>query len=387
MVELADIVRQHGQSYLQSDRNVTAQQRRALEDIAACHTHLMGGVCKHCPNCGESKFVGYSCRNRACPRCHGNHAAIWLEARLREMLPVPHYHIVFTLPHQLRELVRANADKLLALFVRCCAQTILQLAADPKWIGGQPALLTVLHTARRDLGYHPHVHCVVSAGGYDDAHKQWVGAPKPNYLFPQAVLGTVLRQKLLDGIRQCMPGCKLPKDLYKFDWVVNCEGSNSDSSHVLRYLARYVFRLPLCNGRIVEADEQTVVYRYRPNASKVDRLLKTDPHSFLERYLQHVLPKGFHAVRYWGLWSAPRRSLLQSLHLTLPRRPAMGSIPIAQPSAASVQTVHTTESPERCLRCGTLLEHIQVQPQPRRRLFRPFIHITAPVVRVGNVPP
>lgn len=365
MVELADIVRQHGPSYLQQRAgSLRLEQRRALTDIAKCHTHEMGGVFQFCPKCGFSQFIGYSCRNRACPRCHGKHGAKWLKARLDEMLPVSHYHIVFTVPQSLHGLIRTHADCLLDQLVRCCAQTILQLAKDPRWLGGQPALLTVLHTAKRDLGYHPHVHCVVSAGGYDSSTKQWVAAPKPNFLFPQRVLGRLLREKLLDSMRASIPGCKLPKGLYKSDWVVHCEGSHTDnSSHVLRYLARYVFRLPLCNGRIIAADQEKVIYRYRPNGSAEDKLLSIDPHAFLDRYLQHVLPKGFHAVRYWGLWTTRRRLLLRQLQLLLshPLQPSVESEPLN--SAAKVK---------HCLHCGTLLEHIQVSPLgahdvPRRR--------------------
>jgi hypothetical protein len=376
MVELADIVRQHGPSYLeQRGCALTAEQQRALVDIATCHTHQMGGICRFCPECGKSQFIGYSCRNRACPRCHGKHSAQWLQARMGEMLPVPYYHIVFTLPQQLHGLIRAHPKRLLALFVRCCAQTILQLADDPKWIGGQPALLTVLHTARRDLAYHPHVHCVVSAGGYDATRSQWVAPARPDYLFPSAVLGCMARQKLLDGIRTCLPQCNIPKGMYKCNWVVHCEGSHSDASHVVRYLARYVFRLPLCNGRIEQADEHTVVYRYRPNSSKADKRLHIDPHSFLDRYLQHVLPKGFHAVRYWGLWTARRRPMLHHLQLSLARRHAMAMWHIV---SQNPPVPDSTDRPTLCLQCGVPLEYAQVPPartRHGRRLLPTISHV------------
>lgn len=292
---------------------------------------------------------------------------------------MPYYHIVFTLPQELHGLLRANPGRLLSLFMRCVAKTILQLAAQSRWLGGRPALLTVLHTARRDLGYHPHVHCLVSAGGYDSESGQWIDPPKNGYLFPGRVLGRVFREIFLNAIRAEKPGVGLPRGLYKRDWVVHCEGSQNDPSHVVAYLARYVFRLPLSNGRLIEAGEDRVVYKYQPNNGPSPRLLKLDPHVFLDRYLQHVLPKGFHAVRYWGLWAAVNRTLLSRVQQTLASRPGFAppSAPRDPPTPAMENGEPAPTCPSTsalCPRCQTPFEHQGVARKPRASFLnaRPY---------------
>jgi hypothetical protein len=170
------------------------------------------------------------------------------------------------------------------------------------------------------LSYHPHVHCVVSAGGYNHDTGQWVAPVHGAYLFPTRVLGRLFRQKLLDSLRAVWPDAVFPKGLYKKDWVIHCQSPKGDSTHIVAYLARYVFRLPLSNGRIMSIDNDKIRYRYRPNASPVDKVLELHPHQFLERYLQHVLPKGLHAVRYWGVWAPGRRRLLERICLAMALR-------------------------------------------------------------------
>lgn len=361
MIELADIVRLHGQSYMAA-RKLPRAHLRAIEDIAACHSPAMGGIAKSCAKCGYRHFTGFSCRNRACPRCHGPHAAQWLDKRLDEMLDAPYFHIVFTVPPGLRPLVRANPRPLYSLLMQCAANTIAELAASPKWIGGVPAVMTVLHTGARDLSFHPHVHCIVSAGGYDKRNAQWAAPPRRKYLFPTRVLGKLMRGKFLDAAAAALPAAKLPHGMYKRDWVVHCKSREESSVHLIEYLARYVYRLPLSNSRLVECSDEAVAFRYRPNSSRTWKTMRLTPHGFLDRYLQHILPKGFHAVRYWGVWAPARKKLLRRIQL------AVGAI--SRDPAPNSDPRHELDSkgPELCPICKSPLEWSATYvPAARRR--------------------
>ena len=337
-----------------------------MHDIAACHTTAMGGITKFCHECDYRHFTGFSCRNRACPRCHGPHAARWLDQRLDEMLDVPYDHIVFTLPAELRPLMRANPHPLYSLLMQCAANTIVELADNPKWIGGIPAVMTVLHTSSRDLSYHPHVHCIVSAGGYDKEHTQWVDAPRKSYLFPHRVLGKLMRGKFLAAVASLLPG-SLPAGVYKHDWVVHCAARLDSSAHLIEYLARYVFRLPLSNSRLVECTDQAVAFRYRPNASRRWKIMRLSPHRFLDRYLQHILPKGFHAVRYGGIWAPVNKALLRRIQLAVGRLPA-DPPPAAPPPADAPQPEPSAKQPVRCPLCNGVLEWIVTNVSALKRI-------------------
>lgn len=387
-IEVADIVRQYGDAYLERFAHCTPwHQRRVLLDIARCRTSAMGGHVDVCPNCGHLTCAYNSCRNRHCPKCLGSARWRWTAEREAELLPVPYFHVVFTLPHQLAPLALANQRVVYGLLFRAAAETLSQVAAEPKHLGARIGFLAVLHTWGQKLNHHPHVHCVVPGGGLSPDGARWIPA-NGRYFLPVQVLSTVYRAKFLDLIYQAYaagkircPGKLAPlshpvafkshlASAKRHDWVVYTKPPFGGPRQVLRYLARYTHRVAIANSRLVSLQRGTVAFRFKDyadgNTSKIATLTAL---VFIRRFLMHVLPTGFTRIRYYGFLSnRDRRRNLETC------RQLLGSAPPPTPTTAhaSPDTDDVSPAPPpwpvRCPECGLAdLQVLRVYPRPFRR--------------------
>jgi hypothetical protein len=320
-IEVADIFRRHLDDYRQIHA-LTEGQMAVARALVACRTPALGGHLDRCTNCGFETPAYNSCRNRHCPKCQALNQARWVESRLQRILPVHYFHLVFTLPSELHSLANNNRAALFALLFRSAADTLLTLAADPKWLGkeAQLAITAVLHTWTRELCFHPHVHCIVTGGGLARDKSQWVPAPR-DFLFPVHVVGALFRGKFMAGLEVLLRQGKLHDDLpgraarrrrqrlYKTSWVVYAKRPFGGPEQVFRYLGRYTHRVAISNSRLVSMDDHALVFRTRGSDTA-----SLSPTEFIGRFLQHILPSRFVKIRHFGLMSSgnAHRSLEQA---------------------------------------------------------------------------
>jgi hypothetical protein len=290
---------------------LTPEQRRALNDLTACRTAALGGHVLECSDCGHQQIAYNSCGNRHCPACQVTAAARWLEARAAELLPVPYFHVVFTLPDVLDPIALANPRVVYDLLLRSAAQTVLAVAANPANLGASVGLLAVLHTWGQNLHFHPHVHCVVPGGGLSPDGTRWIGSPS-NYFLPAPILSPVFRGKFLAGLRAAFINGELRLAADKFerlltaavrtDWVVYAKPPCGGPEQVLKYLARYTHRVAISNGRLLDFADGQVRFRYKDYArGNRKRVLTLSAVEFVRRLLLHVLPTGFMRIRHYGI--------------------------------------------------------------------------------------
>ena len=339
MPEMADIFRRYGPEYLgRFGQDILPSHRRALEDIQNCRTSVLGGHVFSCDRCGHLEYAYHSCRNRSCPKCHAQDTEAWLAARRKELLPVPYFHVVFTLPQELRHLVRSHQKVLYGLLMKAAADSLIKLAIDPHYVGGLVGILAVLHTWTPTQVYHPHVHCLVPGGGVSQQN-EWRPARR-KYLVPVEALSPIFRGMFRDGLAQVLPQANVPSNVWRKDWVVYCKPTEQGADQVLTYLGRYVHRIAITNGRILSMDDGNVSFRYKRTKDSTWKTMTLPAHEFIRRFLQHVLPAGVHKVRYFGLWHPVRRRLLRQVQLVLALadpapRPAQPEPPSATPSGKS----------------------------------------------------
>jgi hypothetical protein len=312
-VELADIVRAHGEGYAR-EHPLCVQQARALRAIAACRTAGLGGQAHWCSACGQVTVRYHSCRNRHCPKCQTLTKERWLAARQAELLAVPYFHVVFTLPHGLNALAQGNPRVIYTLLFKAAAETLQTFGRDPKWLGGELGITMVLHTWGQNLGQHLHVHCVVSAGALSPDGTRWIAA-KPGFLFPVRALSRMFRGKYLAALAQAQANAELRLDagatpafpalldaLWRQDWVVYAKRPFAGPEQVLAYLGRYTHRVALTNERLVSLKHGQVRFRWRDYAhANTLKVMRLDADEFLRRFLLHVLPRGFMRIRHFGL--------------------------------------------------------------------------------------
>jgi len=309
VIEVADVFRRYGTEYLQKfGERMPPSHRRAFKDILRCRTPAMGGHVFECNHCGRLHYSYHSCRNRSCPKCHKSDIQAWLQGRQKELLPVPYYHVIFTLPHELRAFVRRYQQEVYGLLIKCAADSIIKLTADPHYVGGQVGVMAVLHTWGSNLSYHPHVHCLVTGGGLSADGQKWMPA-RDNYLVPVNALSRLFRGIFLDRIRRQFEDIHLPESVWQKDWVVHCT--------VLNYLARYIHRVAIVNSRILSVDNGNVTFRYKDSSGARTKTMTVSAEEFIRRFLQHVLPAGVHKVRYYGLWSPSNRKKLLEIQQIL----------------------------------------------------------------------
>ena len=319
MIELADIVAKHGGEYLTDfGERMLPSHKRALADILACRTESMGGHLHECNVCGHQHYSYHSCKNRSCPKCHTSDTKRWLEKREAELLPVRYFHVVFTLPQELRDNMRSNQSKLYSILMQAASEMLMKLALDPKHVGGKLSILAVLHTWTRAMEFHPHVHMLVPAGGLDK-DGNWRTTRK-KWLVPVKALSKLFRARFIKLAKKALPNEIFPQELWKNEWVVYCKPPLTNSKKVLRYLGRYVHRIAIANSRIESMDNGKVTFRYQESATGTLKKMTLPGKEFLRRYLQHVLPQGFHKVRYYGLLSPANRITLKRVQLLLAQR-------------------------------------------------------------------
>jgi len=366
-VEVAEIIRAAGESFFESNRKwLTWLHLKVLNAILRCRTAALGGHVDACSKCGHEAVSFNSCRNRHCPKCQANARDRWLEARGKELLPTRYVHVVFTLPRQLSPLALQNKREVYALLFRASAATLLEIARDPKHLGADIGFFSVLHTWNQKLQHHPHVHCVVPAGGLAPDHSRWIDSQRKFFL-PVDVLKEVFRGKFVDGIKKLHAEHKLrfhgtlaalqnPKafaawlrPLFRSAWMVYSKRPFGGAQHALRYLGQYTHRVAISNHRLVALADGMVTFRWRDSAHKNKKRLMTLPVAeFLRRFLLHVLPPGFVRIRHFGFLAHRRRGA--SLPLCLQLLAAAGRVP-----AESRPEERAGSSPQRlwtCPRCG-----------------------------------
>ncbi len=308
--ELADIVHLHGGD-LRGAQTLASVQLRALRAIETCRTPALGGHRETCDRCGASRAVYHSCRNRHCPKCQTLAKERWIEARRNELLPVPYFHLVFTLPHELNRLAQHRPRMIYNLLFEAAAKTLQTFGRDPKHLGGEIGITAILHTWGQNLGQHIHLHCLVTGGALADDGTRWIRS-HPRYLFPVRALSPVFRAKFLAGLARAFDKRLLPREdtgarqlvanLREKPWVVYSKRPFAGPESVLQYLGRYTHRIAISNDRVLDLRDGDVSFRWRDYKDAGRNKVMTLPAvEFLRRFLLHVLPSGFMRIRHFGL--------------------------------------------------------------------------------------
>ena len=346
-VELADIFRQYGPAYRQKYASrMPASHLKAMRAIEQCRTEALGGQVYVCRACGETRYSYHSCRNRHCPKCQHENAQRWLEKQQELLLPVPYFLLTFTLPAGFNEVCRSHQRRLYDLLFKTSAAATQQLAHEPRWIGGQIGMVGVLQTWGRNLAYHPHVHYLVPGGGLSTDGQNWRPA-RNNFFLPVHALSKVFRGKLQQALRRTDWYAQIPANVWQQEWVVHWEGVGS-GRNALKYLAPYIFRVALSNNRLLKLENDHVTFRYRDTETGTEKRCTLSAEAFIHRFLQHVLPKGFVKVRYYGFFAATQRGRLTALQQHLPQLITSTSSVKTQPETDQAQA-----SPKlRCPQCG-----------------------------------
>jgi hypothetical protein len=369
VLELADIFRESGPAYRQAHGpRLLPSHRRALRDIEACRTAALGGHLRACDRCGQQQYAYHSCRNRHCPKCHGDQTRRWLDHTRAQLLPCPYFLATFTLPAELRPLARSHQKVVYGLLMRAAAEALLKLTADPDYLGARPGLLAVLHTWTRAMAYHPHVHILVTAGGWHAGDvPAWIPSKRPDFLVPGRALSILFRAKLRDALRHAGLAEHVPPEAWHKDWVVHLQHAGSGEK-VLEYLARYVFRIALVNSRLERFENGQVTFRYRDGRSGKTKHCTLEAPAFIARFLQHVLPHGFSKVRHYGLFSPSRKPLLERAREKLGASSVTDLPPAPVPVSAPDITVDpaSADHRSRCPSCGAGVMHV-IATLPRSR--------------------
>jgi len=365
-VEVADILHAQGDPFLAQHPWLSVQQRTALRGITRCRTAALGGHRDRCDTCGPRAVSYNSCRNRHCPKCQAQARARWLAARERDVLDVPYVHVVFTLPHTLLPLCYRNAARLYDLLFQASAETLREVAANPRHLGADIGFLSILHTWGQTLVRHPHVHCVVPAGGFSPEGRHWVHPTHAGFFLPVTIVRGVFRGKFVAGLRRAYAGDALDlagateglrdpaqwhafvNRLFDTDWVVYAKPAFGGAHAVLRYLGRYTHRVAISNHRLRAFDGERVTFQWKDYAhGNQSRTMTLSAMEFLRRFVQHVLPRGFVRIRYFGYLATACRTA----------RLALARILLAQPVPAPppADTVNPSATGWRCPSCGGLL--------------------------------
>jgi hypothetical protein len=391
-LEVADIVRAYGPAWrFRQAGHLSLGQLQVLSAIERCRTAELGDHQLHCDRCDTDRYAYNSCRNRHCPKCQASAAQRWLEARQAELLPIDYFHVVFTLPQELRDLAYQNKSVVYDLLFKTVADTLPTIAADPKHLGAKIGVMAVLHTWGSTLVHHPHLHCIVTGGGCAVDRDQWIRC-RPNFFVPVKVLARLFRGRFLAALQSAYENGELKffgaltllndpgwfaeylRPLKKIDWVVYAKRPFAGPQAVLTYLSRYTHRVAISNRRLVAFDERGVTFRYKDYRIKShDRwksmTLPTD--EFLRRFLLHVLPRGFHRIRHYGLFANAERSD----HLNRAR------VLLGQPPPAVTAAEQRTEQPSApctytCPACGSAMIIVRTW-LPQRGARAPPIEIAA----------
>jgi len=318
LIPLAEVLRRHWPAYERKyGARLLPSHRRAVAAILSCRTPALGGQLYRC-DCGQQHYAYHSCNHRACPRCGHADATEWLDRQRRKLLPVPYYLVTFTVPAQLRQVIRSNQKILYPLLLRESAGALRDIARDHKDLGAHIGVLAVLQTWTRDLRYHPHVHCVVPAGGLSPDHRRWIQPKRAGYFLPQSVLALRFRTRLQQALRKHHPQLylQIPRAAWALAWVADVQPVGTGEP-ALKYLAAYVYRTAFSAERILADDGQTIAFTYKDSKDHRPRTVRLPAECFLHRFLQHVLPRGLQRVRHFGFLSAAAKKQWQRVRALL----------------------------------------------------------------------
>jgi hypothetical protein len=391
-LEVADIFRDHGAAWREANRgHVSHGQLKVMSAIERCRTAALGGHVARCENgaCGHTVISFNSCRNRHCPKCQASAAAKWLADREAELLPVPYFHVVYTLPSQLRDIAYQNKRVIYDLLMKASAETTLAIAADPKRLGAKIGITAVLHTWGSAMTHHPHVHMIVPGGGLSEDRSHWIAA-RADFLVHVNVLARLFRGKMLSMLSDAHAAGQLTffnthagladKKTFKrflaplrhIDWIVYCKPPFAGPKQVLRYLSRYTHRVAISNRRLVAADDGGVSFRwkdYRIEGPERWKTMTLTAHEFIRRFLIHVLPKGFHRIRHYGLFANGNRAeaIAKARELLAVATPATEDAA----TKAEVEPEQTCILPRPCPCCGGRMVIIEVFARGEMPKHRP----------------
>jgi hypothetical protein len=395
-LEVADIFRGHGPAWRQANAgHVSLGQLKVMSAIESCRTAALGGHVARCEKCSHAQISYNSCRNRHCPKCQGAAAKEWLADREAELLPVPYYHGVFTLPAAIADIAYQNKAVIYDLLFKASAETLIAIAADPKHLGARVGVLSVLHTWGSALTHHPHVHMIVPGGGISLDGTKWV-ASRPGFFLPVRVLSRLFRRLLLEKLVAAHDAGRLQffgdhaplanaqafaaylQPLRKVEWVVYSKRPFGGPKEVLRYLARYTHRVAISNRRLIACDNNGVTFKwkdYRLEGPERYKAMTLATHEFIRRFLIHVLPSGFHRIRHYGLFASGKRAdnIARARQLL-----AVPILPIEAIKAASADANEPQTPKHPCPCCGgrmIIIETFQRGCSPRYRPTAPTIAI------------
>jgi hypothetical protein len=386
-LEVADIFRDHGPAWRNANRgHVSLGQLKVMSAIEGCRTAALGGHVARCENsdCGHTTIAYNSCRNGHCPKCQGAAARDWMTARAAELLPVPYFHVVFTLPAQIGDIAYTNKAVIYDLLFKASAETMATIAADPKHLGARVGITSVLHTWGSAMTHHPHVHMIVPGGGLSEDGERWIST-KPNFLLPVMVLSRLFRRLMIEKLIAAHDAGKLQffganahladnKDFAAFlaplrrtRWFVYAKRPFAGPKAVLAYLSRYTHRVAISNRRLIAADAQSVTFKvkdYRVEGPGRYTTMTLAKDEFIRRVLIHVLPKGFHRIRHYGLLAASTKA-----EMIAKSRELLG---VAAQTADDhgVEAEAATANDRPCPCCGSpmrVIETFQAGNQPRHR--------------------
>ena len=406
-LEVADIFRDHGPAWRQANAgHVSLEQIKVMSAIENCRTAALGGHVARCENkdCGYTQIAYNSCRNRHCPKCQGAAAREWLAEREKELLPVPYFHVVFTLPAKIADIAYQNKAAIYGILFKASAETMTTIAADPKHLGARVGVLSVLHTWGSALTHHPHVHMIVPGGGISPDGTRWV-ACRPNFFLAVRVLSALFRRLVLEKLTAAHQAGELAffgkhasltnarafaaylAPLRNSKWVVYCKRPFGGPEEVLRYLARYTHRVAISNRRLISVDDKDVTFKWKDyrleGQERYNKVMTLHPHEFIRRFLMHVLPAGFHRIRYYGFLTSQTRAKNIAHIRELLKNPIIpiDAIKAANAKASTTGQPEEPKAPEHpCPCCGSRMSIIETfmrgqQPKNRPTPVRPKIRI------------
>jgi hypothetical protein len=384
-LEVADIFRRHGPAYrLAHAGHLGRVERRVMSAIELCRTAALGGHVEACEDCDHARVAYNSCRNRHCPKCQSATRERWLADRQADLLAVPYFHVVFTVPTEVAEIAFHNKAVVYALLFDAVAATLKTIAADPRHLGGEIGFLAILHTWGQALSHHPHIHCLVP-GGALSPDGRWLGC-RSHFFLPIHVLSRRFRRLFLDQLLAAYTAGRLRfsgtlhdlghagvfsaaiRRLRRKNWIVYAKPPFGSPEHVLAYLGRYTHRVAIANSRLVSADEKSVTFRWRDyRHGNAHRLMSLDPHEFIRRFLIHSLPDGFHRIRHYGFLAngcrRARLAIIRQLLATIRPDPTIAPGETGKPRLRFDPTV--------CPCCGGVLRITATLPRSRAGPSRP----------------
>ena len=382
-IELADIFRQYGPAY-RARHKLPIGHLRVMRAIETCRTAALGGHVESCGLCGHQRIAYNSCRNRHCPKCQTLARQRWLQQRKRELLPVPYFHLVFTVPPAVADIALQNKKTVFGILLRTSAETLLTIAADPKHLGATIGFFSILHTWGQNLLFHPHVHCVVTGGGLAPDGLSWISS-RPRFFLSVRVLSRLFRRLFLQALHQAYAAGQLQfhgqleplrnpnafqqhlQPASQTEWVVYSKPPFSSPAHVIDYLGRYTHRVAISNHRLLAVENGTVTFQYKDYHSKHpqrSRLMSLSADQFQRRFLLHVLPDGFQRIRHYGLLANRFRAANLHRCRTLLVGPSSQLLP-SHPQLEPLETA-IVETASRCPRChlGRMRRILTIPPPP-----------------------